>query len=159
MPIKNLSLTKIWRLWLNNWVCHALLNFKIEMGLAGSIFELHPSNFVKIHIFWIPTNDRKTIFCWLCWYRNWKKDDPVLRPGVKESMDYPPRTKFLTMVLYFKTITPLFQESFTSIGLKRDKIECIYDTRSTSMQRMMEVGWKLGNEPLFFFVMPWIDSM
>ena len=86
MPIKNLSLTKIWRVWLKNWVCHALLNFKIKMGVAGSIFELHPPNFVKMHIFWISTNDTKTIFCWLCWYRIWKKDDPVLRPGVKESM-------------------------------------------------------------------------
>ena len=88
MPIKNLSLTKIWRVWLKNWVCHALLNFKIKMVLAGSVFELHPGNFVKIHIFQISTNDSKTIFCWLCWYRIWKKDDPVLRPGVKESMTY-----------------------------------------------------------------------
>ena len=76
----------IWRVWLKNWVCHALLNFKIEMGVAGSIFELNPSNFVTIHIFWISTDDSKTIFCWLCWYRIWKKDNPVLRPGVKESM-------------------------------------------------------------------------
>ena len=81
-------MTKIWRVWLKNWVCHALLNFKIKMGVAGSIFELHPPNFVKIHIFWISTNDSKTIFCWLCWHRIWKKDDPVLRPGVKESMVY-----------------------------------------------------------------------
>ena len=79
-------MTKIWRVWLKNWVCHTLLNFKIKMGIAGSIFELHPPNFVKIHIFWIPTNDIKTIFCWLYYYRIWKKDDPVLRPGVKESM-------------------------------------------------------------------------
>ena len=97
-------MTKIWRVWLKNWVCHALLNFKIKMGIAGSIFELHPPNFVKIHIFWISTNDSKTIFCWLCWHRIWKKDDPVLRPGVKESMvstaDYlrgPIWTQFFSM--------------------------------------------------------------
>ena len=84
---KDMYFHKIWRVWLKNWVCHALLNFKIKMGVASSIFELHPPNFVKMHIFWISTNDINTIFCWLCWYRIWKKDDPVLRPGVKESMD------------------------------------------------------------------------
>ena len=62
-------MTKIWRVWLKHWVCYALLNFKIKMGVAGSTFELHPPNFVKIHIFWISTNDSKTIFCWLCWHR------------------------------------------------------------------------------------------
>ena len=84
--IKNESFLKIWRVWHILKVCHALWYLKIEMGIAGSIFELHPPNFVKIHIFWIPTNDSKHIFCWLCWFRIWKKDDPVLRPGVKESM-------------------------------------------------------------------------
>ena len=24
---------KIWKVWLKNWVCHTLLNFKIEMGI------------------------------------------------------------------------------------------------------------------------------
>ena len=92
-------MTKIWRVWLKNWVCHALLNFKIKMGVAGSIFELHPPNFVKIHIFWISTNDSKTIFCWLCWYRIWKKDDPVLRPGVKESMCRP---RYIVVLQFYK---------------------------------------------------------
>ena len=50
-PSKNITFPKIWRVWLKYWVCHALLNFKIKMGVAGSIFELHPPNFVKIHIF------------------------------------------------------------------------------------------------------------
>ena len=28
--------------WLKNWTCHAHLKFKIEIGVAGSIFEPHP---------------------------------------------------------------------------------------------------------------------
>ena len=39
------------------------LEFQNQNGLAGSIFELHPQNFVKIYIYWISTNDSKTIFC------------------------------------------------------------------------------------------------
>ena len=65
-------MTKIWRVWLKNWVCHALLNFEIKMDLAGSIFELQPPNFVKIHIFWISTNDSNTIFCQIKWHKIWK---------------------------------------------------------------------------------------
>ena len=56
------------------------------MDVVGSIFELHPPNFEEIHIFYKSSNESKSIFCLLCWYRIWKKDDPVLRPGVKESM-------------------------------------------------------------------------
>ena len=110
-------MTKIWRVWLKNWVCHALLNFKIKMGVVGSIFELHPPNFVKIHIFWISTNDSKTIFCWLCCHRIWKKDDPVLRPGVKESMNN------LNISFRFKEVKPpIMMKSFEMTDLAKHRL-------------------------------------
>ena len=62
LPINDLGLTKILRAWLKNWGCHALENFKIEMGVAGTVFEPQSPNFVKIHIFWKSSNDSKTIF-------------------------------------------------------------------------------------------------
>ena len=37
---------------------------KIEMGVGGAIFEPHPPNLVKIHIFLRSSNDRKNAF-WL----------------------------------------------------------------------------------------------
>ena len=51
LSVKDLCLTKIWRVWHKNYGCHALGKFKIEMGVAGSIFELRPPNFVKMHNF------------------------------------------------------------------------------------------------------------
>ena len=57
--IKNKSFLKIWRVWHILKVCHALWYLKIEMGIAGSIFELHPPNFQKMCIFWRFTNDIK----------------------------------------------------------------------------------------------------
>ena len=71
--IKNKSFLKIWRVWHILKVCHALWYLKIEMGIAGSIFELHPPNFQKMCIFWRFTNDISTIFCYLLWFQFWKK--------------------------------------------------------------------------------------
>ena len=71
--IKNESFLKIWRVWHILKVCHALWYLKIEMGIAGSIFELHPPNFQKMCIFWRFTNDISTIFCYLLWFQFWKK--------------------------------------------------------------------------------------
>ena len=67
------SYLKIWRVWHILKVCHALWYLKIEMGIAGSIFELHPPNFQKMCIFWRFTNDISTIFCYLYWFQFWKK--------------------------------------------------------------------------------------
>ena len=71
--IKNESFLKIWRVWHILKVCHALWYLKIEMGIAGSIFELHPPNFQKMCIFLRITNDISTIFCYLLWFQFWKK--------------------------------------------------------------------------------------
>ena len=84
--IKNKSFLKIWRVWHILKVCHALWYLKIEMGIAGSIFELHPPNFQKMCIFWRCTNDISTIFCYLYWFQFWKKCQslpvhPTVVPG------------------------------------------------------------------------------
>ena len=50
-PIKNTQFFKVTRMWLKNWACHALLNFKIQKGVAGTIFELRSWNFGKMSIF------------------------------------------------------------------------------------------------------------
>ena len=87
--IKNESFLKIWRVWHILKVCHALWYLKIEMGIAGSIFELHPPNFQKMCIFWRFTNDISTIFCYLLWFQFWKKCQslpvhPRVVPGLAE---------------------------------------------------------------------------
>ena len=71
--IKNESFLKIWRVWHILKVCHALWYLKIEMGIAGSIFELHLPNFQKMCIFWRFTNDISTILCYSLWFQFWKK--------------------------------------------------------------------------------------
>ena len=71
--IKNKSFLKIWRVWHILKVCHALWYLKIEMGITGSIFELHPPNFQKMCIFWRFTNDISTVFCYFLWFWFWKK--------------------------------------------------------------------------------------
>ena len=71
--IKNESFLKIWRVWYILKVCHALWYLKIEMGIAGSIFEIHPPNFQKMCIFWRCTRDISSIFCCLLWLQIWKK--------------------------------------------------------------------------------------
>ena len=71
---KNKYFFKIWRAWLKNWAYHALLNFEIWMGVAGSIFVPHPPNFEKICIFYRQTNDVSSIFWYSCIKtRNFKK--------------------------------------------------------------------------------------
>ena len=62
LSIKDPYLTKVWRVWHKNWDCHALRKLKIEKGVAGTVFEPRPSNFVKIHNFSRSSNGRKTIF-------------------------------------------------------------------------------------------------
>ena len=49
--IENTYFFKVVGVWLKNEACHAQLMFKIKMGMAGSIFELHPYNFRKYHSF------------------------------------------------------------------------------------------------------------
>ena len=90
--IKNKSFLKIWRVWHILKVCHALWYLKIEMGIAGSIFELHPPNFQKMCIFWRFTNDISTIFCYLLWFQFWKKCQslpvhPRVVPGQPYDLD------------------------------------------------------------------------
>ena len=90
--IKNESFLKIWRVWHILKVCHALWYLKIEMGIAGSIFELHPPNFQKMCIFWRFTNDISTIFCYLLWFQFWKKCQslpvhPRVVPGQPYDLD------------------------------------------------------------------------
>ena len=65
---------------------------KIEMGIVGSIFELHPPNFQKMCIFWRFTNDISTIFCYLLWFQFWKKCQslpvhPRVVPGQPYDLD------------------------------------------------------------------------
>ena len=61
---KNMQFSKIRRLWLKNWACHAPLNLKLQRGVADSIFEPHPPNFEKICISYRCSNDINVIF----WY-------------------------------------------------------------------------------------------
>ena len=51
LPIKDACLTRLCRAFLKKQDCHALEKFKIEMGVAGTVFEPQSPNFVKIHIF------------------------------------------------------------------------------------------------------------
>ena len=53
--------------------CHALEKFKIETGVAGSIFELQPPNFVKMHNFQRPSNDIPMAFGYLQYLKSFKK--------------------------------------------------------------------------------------
>ena len=48
---KNACLTKIWRVWLKKWGCHALQKLKFDKGVAGSIFEPQLWNFAQPLIF------------------------------------------------------------------------------------------------------------
>ena len=68
--IKDQHLTKIWP---KNWGCHALQKFKIELGMAGSIFEQQPPDFGKIHIFWKCSNDNKIMFWYFQQHKSYKK--------------------------------------------------------------------------------------
>ena len=61
---KSTQFCKIRRLWLKNWACHAHLKFKIQKGVAGSIFEPYPLNFEKMCISYRCSNDVNVIF----WY-------------------------------------------------------------------------------------------
>ena len=65
-PIKDTQFFKVTRMWLKNWACHALLNFKIQKGVAGTIFELRSWNFGKMSIFSRCSNDISTIFPYSC---------------------------------------------------------------------------------------------
>ena len=71
--IKNTLFFKVTGVWLKNWACHAHLKFKIEMGVAGLIFEPHPPNFQNQYNFFRCTNDVTMIFWDLYSFRIWKK--------------------------------------------------------------------------------------
>ena len=86
--IKNKSFLKIWRVWHILKVCHALWYLKIEMGMAGSIFELHPPNVGKSNIFRRSTNDIIIIFRNFNHYKSCKKCTQARRPGVEESLGW-----------------------------------------------------------------------
>ena len=92
--IKNESFLKIWRVWHILKVCHALWYLKIEMGIAGSIFELHPPNFQKMCIFWRFTNDICTIFCYLLWFQFWK-NAKAFQSILEQSLTWITKTKSL----------------------------------------------------------------
>ena len=83
---KKITFPKIWRVWLKNWVCHALGKFKIEMGVADSIFKPHPSNFGKSDIFWRSSNDITITFGKNHYCKSFKKCTQAIRPGVEESL-------------------------------------------------------------------------
>ena len=59
---KNMQFSKIRRLWLKNWACHAPLNLKLQRGVADSIFEPHPPDFEKICMSYRCSNDVNIIF-------------------------------------------------------------------------------------------------
>ena len=71
--IKNTIFFKVTGVWLKNWACHAHLKFKIEMGMAGLVFEPHPPNFQNQYNFFRCTNDITMIFWDLYFFRIWKK--------------------------------------------------------------------------------------
>ena len=111
--IKNESFLKIWRVWHILKVCHALWYLKIEMGIAGSIFELHPPNFQKMCIFWRFTNDISTIFCYLLWFQFWKKCQSLpVHPRVVPGLPYVSNT------LYSIKSIDIIEISFWTIELK-----------------------------------------
>ena len=60
--LRNRKFSKVWWLWLRNWACYTHLNFKIEIGMAGSIFVSHPWNFAKLFFSWRSSNDLSTFF-------------------------------------------------------------------------------------------------
>ena len=49
--LRNTLFLKIGRVWLKKQDCHTHFNFELSKGVAGYIFELHPSNFQKSCIF------------------------------------------------------------------------------------------------------------
>ena len=54
---KNITFSKIWRVWLKNWARHAHFNFKLLKGMAVLLSELCPSNFGQSQIFYRPSID------------------------------------------------------------------------------------------------------
>ena len=52
--IRNTYFSKVSWVWLQNFACHTLLKFKLQMGMAGTIFEPHLWNFGKICILYRP---------------------------------------------------------------------------------------------------------
>ena len=60
--------------------------FKIEMGMAGSIFEPLSPNLGKSDIFRRSTNDIIIICGNFHYYKSYHKRTQAIRPGVKESL-------------------------------------------------------------------------
>ena len=116
--IKNESFLKIWRVWHILKVCHALWYLKIEMGIAGSIFELHPPNFQKMCIFLRITNDISTIFCYLLWFQFWKKWHLIpVHSRVVPALVY----EFIQIVFWFKAWTLIPQRSYWMVFQRYSK--------------------------------------
>ena len=65
------------------------------MGMAGTIFKLHSSNFEKVCIFYRFSNDITIIFRNFHYCKSFKKCTQAIRPGVDESLA--------------KVILPIFQ--------------------------------------------------
>ena len=116
--IKNESFLKIWRVWHILKVCHALCYLKIEMGIAGSIFELHPPDFQKMCIFWRFTNDISITFRYLLWFQCWKKCQSLpVHPRVIPDKYYKRYMK--KWWLLFHIVSPStfsFKDTFTVTG-------------------------------------------
>ena len=62
---KNITFSKIWRVWLKNWVRHTHFNFKLLKGMAVLLSELCPSNFGQSQIFYRPSIDILINFLYL----------------------------------------------------------------------------------------------
>ena len=69
LSIKDTYFLKILRICLKNWACYVFLKFKIELAIAGSIFELDPWDFKKMFLFWRQTNDITIIFWNFVWHQ------------------------------------------------------------------------------------------
>ena len=80
--IINTYFTKETGVWLKNWAYHVHLKFKIEKGMAGSIFEPHPPNFQNQDNFWRWSNDVTMTFWNLYWFESYKKDLEVSYPVI-----------------------------------------------------------------------------
>ena len=63
-----------------------LRSLKIELGVAGSIFEPYPPILGKSDIFWRFTNDITIIFRNFHYYKSLEKYTQAIRPGMEESL-------------------------------------------------------------------------
>ena len=91
------------------------------MDVAGSIFELRPPNFRKIHIFWRCSNDSSISFGYFQWYKSYKKSKSLwVHTGavldlVSALVSWIIVQQILLIFCIFPTCTPLFQPALLLI--------------------------------------------